>query len=38
MEQHDDVGVTFVGVLLLIDEIPHSSTNSWLLERKSKEV
>jgi hypothetical protein len=38
MELHDDVGVTCVGILLLNDEIPHSSTNSWLLERKSKEV
>jgi hypothetical protein len=38
MELHDDVGVVFVGFLLLNDELPHSSTTSWLLERKSKEV
>jgi hypothetical protein len=27
-----------VGFLLLKDELVHSSTTSWLLERKSKEV
>ncbi len=38
MKLHDDVGVAFVGFLLLNDELPHSSTTSWLLERKSREV
>jgi hypothetical protein len=38
MELHDDVGVEFVGSLLLNDELPQSSTTSWLLERKSKKV
>jgi hypothetical protein len=38
MELHNDVGVTFVRFLLLNDELPHSSTTNWLLEKKSKEV
>jgi len=38
MELHDDVGVALVRFLLLNDELPHSSTTSWLLERKSREV
>jgi hypothetical protein len=38
MKLYDDVGVTFVGFFLLNDELPHSSTTSWLLEKKSKEV
>jgi hypothetical protein len=38
MKLHDDVEVAFVVFLLLNDELPHSPTTNWLLERKSKEV
>jgi hypothetical protein len=38
MKLHDDVGVTFMRFLLLNDEVPHSSTTIWFLERKSKQV
>jgi hypothetical protein len=30
--------VAYVGIMLLKDELPHSLTISWLLERKSREV
>jgi hypothetical protein len=38
MKLYDDVEVTFVGFLLLNDELPHSSTTGWLLDKKSREV
>jgi hypothetical protein len=38
MELHDDVKVTIVGFLLLNDELPHSSTTTWLLEREVHRV
>jgi hypothetical protein len=38
MELYDDVGVAFVGFLLLNDELLHSSITGWLLERKSRKV
>ncbi len=38
MKLHNDVGVAFAGFLLLNDELPHSSTTNWLLERKSRKV
>ncbi len=38
VRNHVICGVTFVGILLLKDELPHSLTISWFFERKSREV
>jgi hypothetical protein len=38
MKLYDDVPVALVGFLMLNDELPHSSTTTWLLERKSRNV
>jgi hypothetical protein len=38
MKLQNDVEVAFVRFLLLNDELPHSSTTSWLLERKLREI
>ncbi len=34
----NDVGVAFVGILLLKDDLPHSLIINWLLEKKSIEI
>jgi len=38
MRNHVICGVASVGIPLLKDELPHSSTISWLLDRKLREI
>jgi hypothetical protein len=37
-KNHVIYGVAYVGILLLKDDLPHSLTINWVLERKSREV